>query len=1213
MHRRLIALARGTGPSFFFAVGTLWIGGLLLLFQAWLLSNIVGGAFLEGHTLSQEMPRLWLLFMVVLIRAAISGLHEIGARAVAVRVKSDLRRRLFAHIQALGPLYTRGQRTGELTAVAVEGVEALDVYFSQFLPQIVITALIPLTILLFVLPRDSLSALVMLLTAPLIPFLMVLIGKGSEAVTHRQYQTLSRLSAHFLDSLQGLTTLQLLGRSRDYAQSIAQESDRYRRATLSVLRVTFLSAFVLELLTTISVAVIAVEVGLRLLYGRMLFPAAFFVLIIAPEFYLPFRMLGLRFHAGMSGLAAAERIFAILDRPPLCCPSAPGTRAPVRAVVLENVTFTYPGESQPALRQVNLRFVAGERVALIGPSGAGKSTLMGLLLGFLTPTEGRLWTEYADGNRVGGPPPAEYLAWVPQHPHLFHDTMEANLRLARPEATPAELEAALRAAHLSEFVRSLPQGLQTVIGEGGMRLSTGEAQRLALARAFLRDAPILILDEPTAFLDPQTEALLEAGTRRLFQDRTVVVIAHRIRTVRHADRIVVLDKGRVVEEGAPAELLVRKGEYARFVRVAAEEPPPPAEEIVPRPLPFPTPLPAPLPHVRWEAVEGGSESPRRQPILRRLWGFLRGYELPAFLSVLLGALTIGANVSLLGTSAWIIAMAALHPPLGYLQMAIVGVRFFGIARSVLRYAERLVSHNVTFHVLARLRVWFYRGLEPKSTAYLMTQRAGDLLARMVGDVETLENLFVRLVQPVLVAVLTVLGVGGFLWRYSPSLAAVMVGSFLAVGGLLPAWIQHLSRGTAREVISLHARMSTLLVDGIQGLADLLACDRVADWAGQIFEVDRDYARAQRRMARIGALHTSLSTLLANVALWGVICLTIPLISAGHLDGVMLGALGLIALAAFEAAIPLPQAAQIWESTLAATARLFEVVDAPPPVSASSRPNAPIRPRDRGLEIERLTFCYPGTAQPALEEVSFRVPVGATVAIVGPTGAGKSTLAHLLLRFWDYERGEIRLGGVSLKALPPDEARGYFAVIPPRPYIFNVTLRENLLLARPDASSQELEAAIRAARLEEVVARLPQGWETYLGEQGWRLSAGERQRLAIARALLQDRPILLMDEPTAHLDPVTEQEVLEVLLRLAEERTTIWITHRLVRMERVDEILVLDRGCIVERGAHAELIARNGLYRRMVELQRGGMGHISLSEERYADPEDPDERCATNTL
>jgi thiol reductant ABC exporter CydC subunit len=553
--------------------------------------------------------------------------------------------------------------------------------------------------------------------------------------------------------------------------------------------------------------------------------------------------------------------------------------------------------------------------------------------------------------------------------------------------------------------------------------------------------------------------------------------------------------------------------------------------------------------------------------------------------VLLGALTIGANISLLGTSAWLIAAAALQPPLGSLYVAIVGVRFFGIARAAFRYAERLVSHDVTFRVLARLRVWLYRQLEPLFPAILATHRTGDLLARIVGDVEVLENFYVRLLAPVLVAGVTAAGVGLFLAGYGPELAAVFLGCFVAAGGLLPLWMRRLGREPAREVVARRAHLSGLLVDGILGLADLLAYGRADAHAEGLAQADAAYGRAQQHLARLSAFHTGLGTLLTNLALWGLLVLAIPSVAAGRIEGVMLGALGLLTLAAFEAATPLPQAAQTWESVRTAAGRLLELADSPPPVREPAHP-APL-PQEASLEVDGLTFTYPGATRPALDGVSFRVPAGKKVAIVGPSGAGKSTLAHLLLRFWDPERGEIRLGGVPLKALPSEAVRSFFAVVPQRVEVFSATLRENLLLARPEATPEELEEAVQAAGLEEVVSRLPQGYDTYLGERGGQLSAGERQRVAIAQAVLRLReaPILLVDEPTAHLDPATEREVVASLLRLAQGRTVVWISHRLVGMEGMDEILVLDGGRIVERGTHAELLARGGLYRRLWELQQ----------------------------
>ncbi|HEY3477073.1 MAG TPA: thiol reductant ABC exporter subunit CydD, partial [Anaerolineales bacterium] len=537
MHRRLLSLTRDSRPALLLTILSGFLAGLLTIGQAYLLSRTVNGVFLEGETLAQVSQWLRLILFIIAGRAFLTWLNEVSANAVAVRIKSDLRERLFSHILKLGPAYTRGQRTGELTTAAVEGIEALDAYYSQYLPQLVVTALIPISILLIVFPLDLLSGIVMLITAPLIPFFMIMIGKGAEIVTRRQYQTLSRLSAHFLDSLQGLTTLKLFGQSKAHAKNIETVSNQFRDTTLGVLRITFLSALALELLATLSTAVIAVEIGFRLLYARMDFLEAFFILVLAPEFYLPLRMLGARFHAGMAGTTAAKRIYEILDTPVESqSPAVDGDQLPAKVSLIrfEDVSYTYPGETTPALENVDLTVQAGQHIALVGASGAGKTTLVNLLLGFVQPSSGTITLN--DDLSITNYQLLGNIAWVPQKPHLFHDTISANIRLGKPDATAEEVIEAARAGHLREFIETLPEKYETVIGEGGARLSSGQAQRLAIARAFLKDAPILILDEPTSSLDPETEALLEESTRRLMQGRTVITIAHRLNTIFRAHR-----------------------------------------------------------------------------------------------------------------------------------------------------------------------------------------------------------------------------------------------------------------------------------------------------------------------------------------------------------------------------------------------------------------------------------------------------------------------------------------------------------------------------------------------------------------------------------------------------------------------------------------------------------------------------------------------------
>jgi ATP-binding cassette subfamily C protein CydD len=573
LDRRLLNQAQSARADLGLTIGLGLLAGIAIVGQARLLSWVVNQAFLAGAGLRQLLTLLTGFFVLSLVRAGLVWGSEVAADRVAGRVKHDLRERLAAHLLTLGPAYSRGERSGELANTLVEGIEALDAYYRQYLPQLALAALVPLTVLLFVFPLDWVSGLVLLLTAPLIPVFMVLIGNAAEALTKQQWTSLSRMSAHFLDVLQGLASLKLLGRSREQIQTIAQISDLFRQTTMGVLRVTFLSALVLEMVATLSTAVVAVQIGLRLLYGYLSFEDAFFILLLAPEFYLPLRMLGTRFHAGMAGVAAAHRIFEILETPDMASLSRTGSHdlqrqaEPARFHLrFSDVHYAYDDGQRPALNGASFEVLPGQRVALVGPSGAGKSTVAYLLLRFIEPDEGGITV---DGLPLRGLSPQawrEQLAWVPQSPYLFHGTVAENILLARPSASPDKVAWAARQSHAHAFIEALPQGYATLIGERGARLSGGEAQRVALARAFLKDAPLLILDEATANLDPEIEALIQDAMARLLRGRTVLMIAHRLSTVYRADRILVMADGRVVEAGTHSALVQKEGLYRRLVR-----------------------------------------------------------------------------------------------------------------------------------------------------------------------------------------------------------------------------------------------------------------------------------------------------------------------------------------------------------------------------------------------------------------------------------------------------------------------------------------------------------------------------------------------------------------------------------------------------------------------------------------------------------------------
>jgi len=1203
--RRLLQQARAERLGLALTVALGALGGAATVGQAFALSRAVDGAFLAGLDLAGVWPWLRGLLALTVLRAGASWGAEVAAGRVAARVKSALRERLLRHILAGGPAYTQGERTGELVNTATEGVEALDAYFSQYLPQVALAAIVPLIFLAFVFPADPLSGLVLLVTAPLIPLFMMLIGSVADTLTRRQWTELSRMSAHFLDVLQGLTTLKLFGRSREQIAVIRQITDRHRDATLQVLRVAFLSALVLEMVGTISTAIVAVEIGLRLLYGKMAFQQAFFVLILAPEFYLPLRLLGTRFHAGIAGVTAARRIFEVLDagdgeaRSPADHPSPNSAPASARVHVrLRDVSYIYPGRDRPALERVSLEIAPGEKVALIGPVGAGKSTIAALLLGFIRPTAGRVEFAWPDGRPMEAPNGRPAIAWVPQAPYLFNASVADNIRLGRPDATLEEVRRAAIAARADTFIRSLPQGYDTIIGERGNRLSAGQAQRLALARAFLLDAALVILDEPTAHLDADTEAEVQASVERLLEGRSALIIAHRLNTVRHADRIVVLDGGRVTHSPLPRPL-----PYAG--RGKPDAPPPPSQGGG---------------RGAGDAQNRGRGAGDAQREGR--WAGTVGLRLLAFLapswpwvalSILLGFLTVASSIGLLATSAWIIAMAALRPSVAMLQVAIVGVRFFGISRGLLRYAERLVSHQVTFRVLAQIRTWFYAAIEPLAPARLAGRHSGDLLSRIVADIGTLEHFFIRAVAPPAIALLTIALTAVILGSYDGRLIWPAVSFLLFTGFLAPWFTLALARRPGRRLAEQRAALNARLVDGIQGAADLIAF-RAADRMVAALRGQSDaLGRTQIQLAGLSGFSAALGILCTWLAVIAVLATAIPLATAGRLAGVDLAVLALATGAGFEAVLPLPLAAQYLANSLAAGRRLFELADggmqtsgdgvagkrtvasspagkkaessgtlvkAPAPgalpYAAGSRPPA--------VHFRDVVLRYAPDRPPALAGVTFDVPAGSTVAVVGPSGAGKTSLINALLRFWDYEAGEITIDGREIRALDEEAVRGLCGVVAHDPHLFNMTVRDNLRLARPEATQEEIEAAARAAGIHDFIASLPQGYDTWIGEGGARLSGGQRQKLALARAVLKGAPLLILDEPTAHLDAQTEGEVAAGLERIKPGRTTIVITHRPLFAETADQVVVIADGRVTDRGRHADLLERCRLYRELMDAE-----------------------------
>ncbi|MEU9572143.1 thiol reductant ABC exporter subunit CydD [Streptomyces massasporeus] len=1146
---RLLRYARATRAFLMAVVALGAVGAGLVIAQAMLIAEVVVGAFQHRMAVSELGTPLLLLAAVAVGRALVGWLTELAAHRASAAVKSELRGRLLERAAALGPGWLSGQRTGSLVALATRGVDALDDYFSRYLPQLGLAVVVPVAVLARIVTEDWVSAAIIVGTLPLIPVFMVLIGWATQSRMDRQWRLLSRLSGHFLDVVAGLPTLKVFGRAKAQAESIRRITGAYRQATMRTLRIAFISSFALELLATISVALVAVTIGMRLVHGEMDLYIGLVILVLAPEAYLPLRQVGAQYHAAAEGLAAAEEIFEVLQTP---APASGSAAVPEGALSFEDVTVRYPGRSTDAVSNVSFGVEPRETVALVGPSGAGKSTLLSVLLGFVRPAEGRVRVGDVDLADADLHEWRSRIAWVPQRPHLYAGTIAENVRLARPGADDDSVRQALRDAGALDFVDALPEGVDTALGEDGAGLSAGQRQRLALARAFLADRPVLLLDEPTAALDGATEAEVVAAVRRLAAGRTVLLVVHRPALLEVADRVVRL------EESATSAALPVAPAVARGAGTRSDE-------------------------VEVRASAETVEEPASHDVLARVRAMSGARRGRLGLALLLGSLALGSAVGLMATSGWLISRASQHPPVLYLMMAVTATRAFGIGRAVFRYAERLVSHDAVLRMLADTRVAVFRRLERLAPAGLRRVRRGDLLSRLVADVDALQDYWLRWLLPAGAAVVVSAAAVGFTAWLLPEAGAVLAAGLLAAGVGVPLITGAVARRAEHRLAPARGVLATRVADLLTGTAELTVAGALPARTARTREADGVLTRVASRAATATALGDGLTALISGLTVTAAALVGAQAVAAGRLDGVTMAVVVLTPLAAFEAVLGLPLAVQYRQRVRRSAERVYEVLDAPEPVREPERPRqAPATPFP--LVVTGLTARHAGQDRDALAGLDLTLEEGRRIAVVGPSGSGKTTLAQVLLRFLDAQGGTYTLAGVDAYRLRGDDVRGLVGLCAQDAHLFDSSLRENLLLARKDAGEEHLRAVLGRARLLDWADSLPDGLDTLVGEHGARLSGGQRQRLALARALLADFPVLVLDEPAEHLDLPTADALTADLLAATTGRTTLLITHRLAGLEAVDEVMVLDEGRVVQRGPYAELLASDGPLRGIAERE-----------------------------
>lgn len=1242
-------------------------GGLLLLTllgtvatlgQAYAFARIIDSLVVQGESL--PYGAMAVLGAMISMRMVCSHGEQWLREHIASAIHEDLRNRVLHHMIAQG--VRQSESAGSVTHILTDGLDHVDAYMNQYIPQALYAVLIPLMISIAIIDSVSWIGWILLMTYPLIPFFMILIGKKADKLNKQQWERMQFLGGHFLDVLQGLTTLKVFGRAKEQVHVIGRLSGEFRDATLKVLRIAFLSALVLELIGTISTAMIAVYLGVSLVYGEVEFLPAFFILLLAPDFYAPLRQLGAAFHTGLSGKVSLTAVQEYLTSGIKVVRTGQETlKRPIQTLEFRDVAYEYE-EDHVGLETFTGVLKRGCSYMLVGESGAGKTTISNVLMQLLTPTKGQVTVDGYDLQTLDSQWYHEQIAYLSQTPYIMSGTLRENLQFGL-EASDETLWKVLQQVQLADFVSALPLGLDTVIGEGGYGLSGGQRQRLALGRTLLRPAQILILDEVTAHLDVETENLIMQVLREYGQDKIVLYVGHRVQTMKYVDTLFVMQAGRLVESGSYTDLVEQNGYFASLVntysnpvvrklmaksddsicvdqvletthntnaesqdgktqsdpanlyqldvlhakedtRINAK---PMAQEEIPGTyeMDYDTMTRTAIEPstINDDKRQNEVRESVKEPDIRRglvsLWNLLSQHRALLVGSVMLAMGTVLMNIGLLTTSTWLITKASEHPILVVLSLAIVGVRFFGISRAICRYGERYVSHSMAFQGLYELRIAFFKRLEPLVPRLFQSMKMGDLLGRIMADIETLQFFYLRTLVPSLTFIgMTILGclIG---YQLHPIVAIVIALYSIIVGIILPIIITYVLRQVPPMRLHTRGLMKEEFIESIHGVVDIIMSHQETRFVQSMKASFSAYDGWQSLWNRgVRWNQTILLGLAQSALLVGVV------VGVWVIDEISYGPLWVAVLAIglqsyFEVLQPMTEASLHGYESALAMDRL-EALD--------GQGNQQIQSVDRvsnyssrGLEeyvdndsshdvspmirVQSLSFAY--DVLPIYDGLDLSIQKGEKVAIVGPSGSGKSTL-FALLQGWYTFSGTISIEGSDTRMLSEDQLQSYMAYATQDIYVFHATIGDNIRLAKPSATEEDLWQALEAVQLADWVRTLPKGLRTMVGQGGMGLSGGQRQRLGMARLYLRDAEILLLDEPLEGLDQVTRHLVQDQLHTLFQGKTVLYITHHIEQLHEMDRILFLEQGRIVESGTYESLLALQG---RFYEYHRLSMERI----------------------